>query len=165
MSVFGGYLRYHQLSVTASSLGFLGRANRLRPQTPSRQARRLQKSGDRAPTKRNQQRLAQANESDVTILGEFPAYLPNSISDYLPRPVTGPDDSCTPPSIVFGSVDKVYQLPMCVPEKPSVHFSSSPQAVQVNSELLAKYDFDLERLLDSESGTTVEYGSEFRPLS
>jgi hypothetical protein len=51
-----------------------------------------------------------------------------------------------------------------VPEKPSVQFSSSPRAVQVNTELLVKYDFELERLLDSESGTTVDYGSEFRPI-
>jgi hypothetical protein len=51
-----------------------------------------------------------------------------------------------------------------VPKKSSVHFRSSPRAVQANAELLAKYDFDLERLLDSESGTTVDYDSEFRPI-
>jgi hypothetical protein len=51
-----------------------------------------------------------------------------------------------------------------VHEKPSVHFSSSPRAVQANAKLLVKYDFDLERLLDSESGTTVDYDSEFRPI-
>jgi hypothetical protein len=58
-----------------------------------------------------------------------------------------------------------YPCPVPVPVPVPVHFSSSPLAVQANAELLAKYDFDLERLLESESGTTVEYGSEFLPLA
>jgi hypothetical protein len=115
-------------------------------------------------TKRDQQRLAQANEYDVTILGESPAYLPNSISDYLPEPVTGPDDSFIPPQSFLEALKSVSASAVPVPKKPSVHFSSTPRAVQANAELLAKYDFDLERLLDAKFGTTVEYGSEFRPL-
>jgi hypothetical protein len=113
---------------------------------------------------RNQQRLAQTNEHDVTILGESPKYLPNSIGDYLPRPVTGPDDSFTPPPSLLEALTSVSASDVPVPKKPSVHFSGSSRAVQDNAEHLAMYDFDLERLLDSESGTTVDYGSESRPI-
>jgi hypothetical protein len=51
-----------------------------------------------------------------------------------------------------------------MPKKPSVHFGISPCAVQHKAKLLAKHDFDLERLPYSKSGTTVGYGSEIRPL-
>jgi hypothetical protein len=51
-------------------------------------------------------------------------------------------------------------FPRCsVPKKLSVHFSNSPRTVQANTELLAKYDFDLEQIFH---GTTFDYGSDFR---
>jgi hypothetical protein len=107
-------------------------------------------------TERNQQRLAQANEHDETILGESLVYLPSLIGNYLPRPVTGPDDSFTPPPSFLEALTSVSTSDVPVPKKPSVHFSSSPRAVQDNAELLAKHDFDLDRVLDSESGTTID---------
>jgi hypothetical protein len=78
--------------------------------------------------------------------------------------ITSPDQSqgLTIPSLILHRPWKASDVP--VPKKASVPFSSSPSAVQANAELLAKYNFDLERLLGFESSTTVDYGSEFRPL-
>jgi hypothetical protein len=68
--------------------------------------------------KRNQQRLAQANEHDVTILGESLAYLPSSIGNYLPRPVAGPDDSFSPPPSLLEALTSVSTFDVPVPKKP-----------------------------------------------
>ena len=89
--------------------------------------------------------------------------MPESILDYLPSPVVGPDDSFVPPPSFLEALKAVSASPVPVPGKPSVHFSSSPRAVQANAELLADHDFDLSLLLSSETGTTLGFGSEFRP--
>lgn len=51
-----------------------------------------------------------------------------------------------------------------VPRRPSVLFNKSPEAIEHNTRLLEKFDFDLERLLESNQGTTLSHGSEFGPV-
>jgi hypothetical protein len=114
---------------------------------------------------RNELRLASADASDETILGELvPVYLSDSVEDYIPSPVVGPDDSFVPPPSFLANLKSVSESEVPVPGKPSVSFSSSPRSVQANADLLAKHDFDLGKLLEAEKGTTLGFGSEFRSI-
>jgi hypothetical protein len=48
---------------------------------------------------------------------------------------------------------------------PNIKFDMSDEARQHNSEQLKLHNFELEKLLISNEGTTMGFGSEFRPMS
>ena len=50
------------------------------------------------------------------------------------------------------------------PKAPAFRFEFSTEAAEFNTRLLERYDFDLTRAIASQAGTTMAYGSEFRPM-
>ena len=123
---------------------------------PSDETRR-----ERLAAERNEKRVDRANDADSSLLGK---YLSCSIDDFLPEVLVGPDDFAVPPKSFIDAVAEVASSPVPTPNKPPVEFSTSAEAVLRNSELLAAYDYDLERLLTAFPSTTLDPGSEFRPI-
>jgi hypothetical protein len=111
---------------------------------------------------RNEGRLAKANQVDADILGK---YLPSSAKLFLPTPVPGPDDHFTKNPEFLDRLRTVTSAPAPTPASPSVKFDTSSHAMKHNSRLLKESDYNLEKLFLANSGTTLDYGSEFRPIN
>ena len=118
-------------------------------------------SRERKAAKRNEKRVDKANDADSSLLGK---YLSCSIHDFLPEVLVGPDDFAVPPKSFIEAVEEVANSPVPTPKKSPVEFSTAKEALLKNSELLEAYDYDLERLLAAFPSTTLDPGSEFRPL-
>jgi hypothetical protein len=91
-------------------------------------------------------------------------YLPTDPCAFLPEPLVGPDDFFRPPDSFLASLQKVFNSDVPTPTKPPVRFDVHQHDLQFNSELLRDYDYDFEKFLAEQSGSTLDFGSEFRPL-
>jgi hypothetical protein len=49
--------------------------------------------------------------------------------------------------------------------KPNVMFETTDAARVYNHDRLAEHDFNLSKLIQANHGSTLDYGSEFRPMS
>ncbi len=115
-----------------------------------------------AAAARNENRLAQANLDDEGTLGEICCLSdPNC---FLPEPIVGPDDTFQPPAWFMREVTVVATSPSAAPTKSSVRFDFSMEAAQHNATLLRDIDCDLQRFCPDQAGTTLAFGSEFRPV-
>ena len=112
--------------------------------------------------KRNLTRIDEANQRDAETIGK---YLPSSASEIFHSVVPGPDDYFTPPPWLLQAITNIASLPVDTPDNPGVIFDTTDEALDFNSKLLESFDNDLEALLANQSGTTLGYGSEFRPIS
>jgi hypothetical protein len=92
-------------------------------------------------------------------------YLPSDPRRFFPPPVLGPNDAFDPPSWFIETIDKIANSKITAPKRPPVNFHLSSKAAEQNGKLLEAYDFDLEKLINHQSDTTLGYGSEFRPTS
>jgi hypothetical protein len=63
------------------------------------------------------------------------------------------------------TLQQVFDEPVPAPTQASVHFDTNQADLLFNSKLLEHYDYDFERFLSSQSGSTLDFGSEFRPLA
>jgi hypothetical protein len=115
---------------------------------------------DRA-RKRNVQRLREATASDQKILSK---YLPSDISIFFPFGVRGPDDYYQPSRKWVQEVLEVARTICKVPNPPLVRLGMDVEDLNHNTNFLADCDWDLEKLFQQHAGTTVDHGSEFRPV-
>jgi hypothetical protein len=133
-----------------------------RPEEIEREAEVKEDERDRA-TKvaqlRNLARIKRANEKDEEILGK---YLPNSIDAFFPVRMIGPDDHFLAPDSWVTKITQVAQTPCPTPEKSVIRFDLSADSLEANGSLLIEHEFDFADLLESQKGSTVWHGSEFR---
>ena len=114
---------------------------------------------------RNDVRLAQANLEDATTLGENTTrYCSSDPNCFLPEPVLGPDDTFSPPSWFLREIHIIAAEPSPTPTKSSVRFDVSKEAADHNASLLREIDYDFQRFFQAQTGTTLDFGSEFRRL-
>jgi hypothetical protein len=110
--------------------------------------------------RRNRNRVEQADATDQKIVCK---YLP-PIEEFLPSKIPGPDDKFVPPAWLMRAVEEVLASDPPAPKSPPIQFSLSEKSVQHNTELLKACNFDMEELLAAHQDTTLNFGSEFRPL-
>jgi hypothetical protein len=115
----------------------------------------------RIPTERNNARLKLANEGDHNTMSK---YLPSSLESFLMAPVVDPDDSFSPLSSFMNAIREVASTPAPVPKAPPIRFSTEPDALKHNAQLLQSHQYSMESLISQNNETTLAYGSEFRPI-
>jgi hypothetical protein len=118
------------------------------------------------PTKladqRNLKRVDKADEIDRSLLSKH--HLPESIDEFLPSVVPGPDDSFVPPAWLMQATEEVAESVAPTPLTPPIRFDLSKDSVRFSSELLRESDLDLEKFLAQHQDTTLKFGSDFRPI-
>ena len=112
---------------------------------------------------RNLERVDQADEADRNLLSKY-LYLPQSIDEFLPDVLPGPDDGFVPPAWLMQAIEEVAASETRPPAPPPIRFDLSEESVSFNSSLLAESDLDLEKFLAQHQETTLNFGSEFRPI-
>jgi len=115
---------------------------------------------DRA-RERNVQRLRDATAKDCQILSK---YLPSDISIFFPFGIVGPDDYFQPSRAWVKEMLAVAKTGCTVPEPPHVRLGLDQDDLDHNTCFLASCDWDLEEVFRRHAGTTVDHGSEFRPV-
>jgi hypothetical protein len=112
--------------------------------------------------RRNKKRLLDAAVRDEEILSS--KYLPSDAKEFLPCPLVGPDDTFNPPSTLVSNLKKVAQMEVEAPLHPNVRFGTDANSAGFNTEVLRQNDYDLEKVIAANPGTTLDFGSEFRPV-
>jgi hypothetical protein len=115
----------------------------------------------RIPTERNNARLKLANEGDHKTMSK---YLPSSLESFLMAPVVGPDNCFSPLSSFMNAIREVASTPAPVPNAPPIRFSTDPEALKHNAQLLQSHQYSMESLISRNNKTTLAYGSEFQPI-
>jgi hypothetical protein len=110
---------------------------------------------------RNVSRLKEANEQDRD---ELSKYLPEDIRRIFPFGVEGPEDNSTPSREWVDKVKLVGTTSCQVPAKPSFSFLMDEASIEANTAYLAGRGWDLALALRDHQGSTVDHGSEFRPI-
>jgi hypothetical protein len=110
----------------------------------------------KAASRRNDEQLDAA-----VIISKYLLARPNS---FITATITGPDDHFTPPRWLMEAIRAVASASVPTPKKPPVDFRMSHEAAAYNSALLETCQLDLERFLQNHHSTTLNYGSEFRPI-
>jgi hypothetical protein len=127
---------------------------------------------------RNEERLNLANETDLGTTGESETgdgdcrknsnetttYLDDDAKAFFRAPVRGPNDSFTPPSWFIVALRGLTKQQTRTPTKSPVQFEPTVEAAERNERLLESVDFELEKLFEKYSDTTLGYGSEFRTV-
>jgi hypothetical protein len=111
---------------------------------------------------RNLKRVDKADELDLNLL--IKCHLPESIDDFLPSVVPGPVDSFDPPAWLMQAIEDVAATAAVTPLAPPMRFDLSEDSVKFNSELLKESNLDVEEFLTKHQDTTLNFGSEFRPI-
>jgi hypothetical protein len=62
------------------------------------------------------------------------------------------------------AAEEVAKSKVVTPQAPPIRFDLSDESVKFNSELIMKGDLDLEKFLAKHQKTTLNFGSEFRPV-
>ena len=130
--------------------------------------------------RRNQKRLETADTSDQTTLGEFREkgktgreeeerggkreHLGPRPSTFFNQAVRGPDDSFAPPPWLLNEIRNVAVSEPPVPSRAPVTFENSDEAAEKNEAVLRAVGCDIQKLIENNSGTTLGYGCEFRPI-
>ena len=112
--------------------------------------------------RRNAIRLRKANESDLGIVSK---YLPSDASVFFPFEIEGPDDYYEVRAGWLDSLIKVAGAKCSTPRAPQVKFGTTPQDLSDNLAYLENCDWDFEEVFARHRGTTVDHGSEFRPVA
>jgi hypothetical protein len=110
---------------------------------------------------RNVRRLQAANDQDNNILSK---YLPSEARAFFPFGVEGPDDFRAPSNSWVSEVLAVAGTNCPVPRKPLVVFDCSRSALEWNTRYLESCGWDMVEVFRQQIGTTVDHGSEFRPV-
>jgi hypothetical protein len=111
---------------------------------------------------RNRDRVDKADNRDrATLLSK---YLPTSADLFLPPPVEGPEDFFRPPPEFLARLTEVASMKVPTPKAPLVEFAMDNASLEKNRAALERHAFDLDALFAANKGTTLDYGSEFRPL-
>jgi hypothetical protein len=118
----------------------------------------------RAAADRNVARVTEANKKDKKLMSKYTKYLPKGLSEILPEPIVGPDDAFEPDGDFLRRLAEVAATKVMPPKPSPIRFSTEPESIAKNSQLLSDYGFDLDSLISDHQDTTLGYGSEFRPV-
>ena len=69
------------------------------------------------------------------------------------------------PSWFIPSIRKILAMDIPPPSKSPIIYEFNKRAIHHNSEILKKFDYNLDLLIDSYPSSDLSYGSEFRPVS
>jgi hypothetical protein len=83
---------------------------------------------------------------------------------FLP-PLLGPDDKFKTPDWFIREVVRISRTETKTPTKPPIQFDLTDEAMENNAKELEKVGYDLSRLIEENSETTLHYGSEFRTVA
>ena len=111
--------------------------------------------------RRNTLQLKKANEADLSIISK---YLPSDASVFFPVEIEGPDDFY---EVKAGWLEKVLAVARSdcpLPKAPLVRFGTTPEDLNHNTDYLADCGWDFDEVFSRHRGTTVDHGSEFRPV-
>ena len=111
--------------------------------------------------RRNAIRLKKANEADLSIMSK---YLPSEASAFFPIEIEGPDDFYAVDTSWLEEVLRVARSDCPVPKPPHVRFGTAPGDLDHNANYLAECNWDFKEVFNRHKGTTVDHGSEFRPV-
>ena len=64
----------------------------------------------------------------------------------------------------LGWDNQIRFLDVWTPDAPPVRFDTTPEGLQLDSDLMRDFDYNLEKFMESQESTTMGYGAEFRPL-
>lgn len=123
---------------------------------------------------RTARRITAKDQIDQSIIGEFipswpkrantTRYLPNDVQRILPSQLAGPDDFfATGPEFLNNIVTVMRRLPP-TPSAPPFRFGVTTSDLAHNERILADADFNFDQLLLRHQGSTLGFGSEFRPI-
>jgi hypothetical protein len=70
-------------------------------------------------------------------------YLPSSLESFLMTPVVGPNDSFSPLSSFMNAIREVASTPAPVPKAPPIRFSTDPEALKHNVQLLQSHQYSM----------------------
>ncbi len=115
-------------------------------------------------TRRNLARVEEANLADTLTIGEL-GYLTADPTFYFAAPVEGPDDAFDAPDWFLNELQRIASATVPTPDQATIRFEVSANAAAYNTDLLRLVDYSIPDLLESQRGTTVSFGSEFRPVN
>jgi hypothetical protein len=126
----------------------------------------------KSPTKqrvaeaRNASRWRDMDSADKSLLDKLKVapHLSSNPEMLSPQPVQGPDDSFQPPIWFLQTMQKIAATATTTPAKPDVMFEMTEEARRYSHDRLTEHDFNLLKLIQANEGTTLDYGSEFRPM-
>ena len=121
------------------------------------------------PLDRNMRRLHSSLVENQNLIGKSNVlsdthYLPNDISELFPSTITIPE--LPPPShpLSIDTILSVFHSKTPTPSaSPFIHCRTL-QAAKTNAELIATFDYDLQKTFNAFPGSTISPGSEFRPI-
>ena len=106
--------------------------------------------------------MEQHNNQDQNLAGKF---LPDDISFVFGPPLTvGDDDRHIPKPWLLQNVRRIRNTRQDPFPAGPFWYSPDLESVQHNTDLLRKYNYDLEPLLQEHQHTSLFYGHEFRPI-
>jgi hypothetical protein len=121
----------------------------------------------------NTDRLKRADATDRETLGESPQLvhshtlepLPSDASLFFSEPIVGPSDEFVPPPWFLNEIKKICVTESPTPTKSPIRFELSQKAAEHNETVLERVGFDVGRLIQDSSSSTLGFGSEFRRIS
>jgi hypothetical protein len=114
---------------------------------------------EKASETRNRRRTVEKNTTNGRTLSK---YLPADITEVIGGSINGPDDVFAPHEWLMEAIENVYNTYTTTPTTPPVRFQTDAKRLSFNDELLASHDYDLDSLVRSASGMTMDPSSEFR---
>jgi hypothetical protein len=115
-------------------------------------------------TQQNLAQVDEANLQDTVTIGEL-GYLTADPAFYFAAPVEEPDDSFDAPDWFLNELQTIASATVPTPDKATIRFKGSANAADFNADLLRSLNYSIPDLLESQRGTTVSFGSEFRPVN
>ena len=105
-----------------------------------------------------------AIDVEANELAEQPAFLPNDPSQIFKRKIPRPP--LQPPSLThqLDTIVAISQRKVPTPKPSPFAHAANADAANQNSQLIAKFDFDLQSLFDAFPNSTISPGSEFRQI-
>jgi hypothetical protein len=109
---------------------------------------------------RNEERMRQLNQGDIEVLGE---YLPEAVGSVFDTAVQGPLDAAVKADgSLLRAIECALRKETPVPRKPPFQFDMTPKARGHNTKILEECGYDLEKVIQPNTGSTIYHGSEFR---
>ena len=91
-------------------------------------------------------------------------HLTTDLAEFFPETTIGPDDSEEPQPWFMQEIVRLLKTATRTPSKPPIVFEVSVKAAEENARLLERFGWDLSKLIEAHSGSTLGYGSEFRTV-
>ena len=123
---------------------------------------------------RTARRITAKDHVDRSIIGEFihsqtkqataTRYLPNDVRQILPSQLVGPDDFFVTGPEFLNNIVAIISRPPPTPSAPPFRFGVTTADLEHNAKVLADADFNFDKLLPMHQGSTLGFGSEFRPI-